>query len=193
LVTLRSYQGRIAFEDYIHAVREFHGFPAPGVVLGGFMVDWAMEAMEGHELLDALVETRKCLPDAVQILTLCSIGNGWLRVLDWGKLAVTLYDKVTLEGARVHLDLEKARRFPLLGAWAMKEKAKDENPLEPLLDEIVRAGRDPLTCREIRLNGVPEGRMPYGDPKICPRCGEAYRYGPGGICEGCAQPFLGRR
>jgi formylmethanofuran dehydrogenase subunit E len=190
MTTLRSHKGKIGLEDYFEAVEVFHGHLAPGLVLGGFMVDWALEAMEASELLDAVVETRKCLPDAVQILTKCSVGNGWLRILDWGKLALTLYDKDSLEGARVHLDALRLGPYPRVRAWAMKEKPKAENPMEPLIDEMVRAGRQVLTFEKVILESVPELSPPYGQPKICVQCGEAFRSGAGETCHGCAIPFL---
>ncbi len=31
-------------------------------------------------LFNSLCETNKCLPDAVQLLTPCTVGNGWLKV-----------------------------------------------------------------------------------------------------------------
>jgi hypothetical protein len=37
-MTICSY----AFEDYVEKVRSFHGFAAPGVIIGGFMVDLAI-------------------------------------------------------------------------------------------------------------------------------------------------------
>ncbi|MFH1351034.1 MAG: formylmethanofuran dehydrogenase subunit E family protein [Pseudomonadota bacterium] len=189
MVRLRSAYGKIALEDYLERVRSFHGLLAPGVLLGGFMVDWALEVMERSQLLDAVVETRKCLPDAVQILTKCSIGNGWLRILDWGILAVTLYDKKSFDGARVHLDLKKMEQFPLVKAWAMKEKPRGENPFEPLIEEMIRAGREMLSCQEIIVGAFPEGLSPYGQPKVCSGCGEAFRYGKDDRCPRCLEPY----
>ena len=58
-------------------------------------------------LFDAICETRNCLPDAVQLLTPCTIGNGWLKVVNVGRFALTLYDKYQGEGVRVYLDPAK--------------------------------------------------------------------------------------
>ena len=188
-VFFRSYRGKIDLEDYFEEVRRFHGHLAPGLVLGGFMVDWALEAVEPSEMLDAVVETRKCLPDAVQLLTKCSIGNGWMKILDWGKLAITLYDIESLKGARVHVDLGKMGKYPRVRAWAMKEAAKKENPLEPLIEEMILAGRDILICKEVLIEQIPEHLAPYGRPRICSACGEAFRFGPGDACQACKTPF----
>jgi formylmethanofuran dehydrogenase subunit E len=190
MIRFRSYKGKIGLANYLEEVRRFHGGLAPGVVLGGFMVDWALEVMEPVEIVDAVVETRKCLPDAVQLLTKCSIGNGWLKILDWGKLALTLYDIEDFHGARVHVDIQKLDLFPLVKAWAMKEKDKKESPLEPLMEEMIHAGRDMLTCQQGIVGEIPDGLSAYDQPKICSGCGEAFRSGGKDMCQGCRKAFF---
>ena len=93
--------GPFSFGEFVNRVREFHGFPAPGVVLGGIMVDLVLKNLPPDILFDALCETSKCLPDAVQLLTPCTVGNGWLTIRDWGRFALALYDKKTGTGIRV--------------------------------------------------------------------------------------------
>ncbi len=85
--------GPYAFDDYLSLVKAFHGNVAPGLVIGGFMVDLARRRLPEGLLFDAICETRNCLPDAVQLLTPCTIGNGWLKVINLGRFAVNLYDK----------------------------------------------------------------------------------------------------
>ena len=70
------------------------------------------------------METAKCLPDAVQILTPCSTGNRWMKVLDLGRYAVTLYDKFTGEGWRVHMDGARLEAWPEIRSWFLKLKPK---------------------------------------------------------------------
>ena len=84
-----------SYEEYLHLVKSFHGNLAPGLLIGGFMVDLAMKHLPEGEFFDAVCETPVCLPDAVQILTPCTIGNGWLSIVPFGKFAVTLYEKYT--------------------------------------------------------------------------------------------------
>ena len=143
---INHYKGKITLEEYFERCMTFHGSLAPGLVVGGLMVDWALEVMGLAREFDAVVETRKCLPDAVQLLTKCSIGNGWLKILDWGKLAITLYDHHTREGVRLCLDYNRLDRYPCVKSWALQRRPKKENPLEPLIEEMVGAGRDMLTC-----------------------------------------------
>jgi formylmethanofuran dehydrogenase subunit E len=80
-------------EEYLHRVRSFHGHVAPGVVIGGFMVHLAKTNISEGVLFDAISETLACLPDAIQLLTPCTVGNGWLKIINSGRFALSLYDR----------------------------------------------------------------------------------------------------
>jgi len=41
------------------------------------------------------------------MLTPCTIGNGWLKIFDFGRYALALYEKYGGQGIRVFLDIEK--------------------------------------------------------------------------------------
>jgi formylmethanofuran dehydrogenase subunit E len=83
-------------KQFLGEVEKFHGWKAPGILIGGFMVDWGLELLGGGVEFDAIVETSHCLPDAVQIFTPCTIGNGWMKILDWDKFAISFYGRRTL-------------------------------------------------------------------------------------------------
>lgn len=91
-------------------------------------------------MFEAVVETRKCLPDAVQLLTLCSAGNNWMKVHNLGRYAVSLFDKHTGEGVRVSVDPAKLDAFPEIRGWFLKEKPKKDQDEVRLLSEIEEAG-----------------------------------------------------
>jgi len=55
--------GQLPFSEFKEMARTFHGYPAPGVLIGGFMVEAAKKRMSKGTLFDAIVETSKCLPD----------------------------------------------------------------------------------------------------------------------------------
>ena len=99
--------GPYGFEEYIEKVKGFHGSVAPGLVAGGIMVDIARANLPEGELFDVLCETKQCLADAVQLLTPCTIGNGWLKIVDTSRYALIFFNKYTGEGVRVHLDAAK--------------------------------------------------------------------------------------
>ena len=160
-------------EAFMEEIRKFHGWVAPGVLLGGFMVDYALELVGMEVEADAIVETRFCLPDAVQLLTPCTCGNGWMKVLDWDKFALTLYDKKNREGFRVRLDVDKTAAFPNLYNWFMKLVPKQDLPLEVLNRTILEAGREALSAAPVYITNH-YAKIKKGKTGVCPGCGEAY-------------------
>ncbi len=50
--------------ECLHIIEDFHGWKAPGLVIGAFIVDLARELIGESVEADAIVETRHCLPDA---------------------------------------------------------------------------------------------------------------------------------
>jgi formylmethanofuran dehydrogenase subunit E len=82
--------GSHSFDEFLQIVKSFHGNVAPGVVIGGIMVAAARRRLPPEVLFDAVCETRNCLPDAIQLLTPCTIGNGWLKVVNVGRFALSL-------------------------------------------------------------------------------------------------------
>ncbi|MCL4500860.1 MAG: formylmethanofuran dehydrogenase subunit E family protein [Deltaproteobacteria bacterium] len=72
--------GAHSFDEFLQLVESFHGHGAPGVVLGGIMVETARRQLPAEGLFDAICETRNCLPDAIQLLTPCTQPQpGWLH------------------------------------------------------------------------------------------------------------------
>jgi formylmethanofuran dehydrogenase subunit E len=180
---LRTVCGR-SYEDFLSTIQRFHGWAAPGVVIGGLMVDLAQERIGPGVEADAIVETIRCLPDAIQLFTPCTFGNGWMKVVDWDKFALTLYDKKTLEGIRVWLDLEKSRPFPDIYNWYMRLAPKKDLPLDVLLKSIEAAGRQMLSSVPVRVVRY-HGKIKKGRIEICSGCGEAYPASQGERCLAC--------
>ena len=170
--------------DFLLAIEGFHGFVAPGLIIGGFMVDWGLELIGPGVEADAIVETYHCLPDAVQIFTPCTVGNGWLKVLDWDKFALTLYDRRTLSGYRVWLDLNKTAAYPPIYGWYMRTIPKQDLPKEVVNSTILEAGRKILSSRPIDVVNLHE-RKKKGETGVCPKCGEAYPLDQGKKCLAC--------
>ena len=140
-----------SYEEFLHLVKSFHGTLAPGLLIGGFMVDLAMKNLPDGELFDAICETPVCLPDAVQILTPCTIGNGWLSVVPFGKFAVTLYEKYSGRGVRVYLDTEKLNNWPEIRDWYLKKKKKQDQDSEKLFGQIKEAGHGLLSLQKVQV------------------------------------------
>lgn len=174
-----------SYEEYLHLVKSFHGNLAPGLIVGGFIVDLAMKHLPEGEFFDAVCETPVCLPDAVQILTPCTIGNGWLSIIPFGKFAVTLYEKYTGRGVRVYLDTEKLNAWPEIRDWYFKKKEKSEQDKEMLLAQIKKAGHSLLGIQHVQVNPEKVRRRKHGPVGVCPLCGEAYPMKDGVQCRSC--------
>ena len=163
--------GSRTHEEFMEEARAFHGYPAPGLIIGGYMVELAKRHMPEGVLYDAVSETAHCLPDAVQLLTPCTFGNGWLRVLPFGIYAVTLYDKATGEGVRVELDNDKLEPYDAIRSWFLKERPKKEQDTERLQAQIKEAGESILSFRKVRIRQDMLGHRSFGAITRCPLCG----------------------
>lgn len=178
------------YEEYEEKVKAFHGFAAPGVIIGGFMVDLAFEHMPKEGLFDVICETQKCLPDAIQLLTPCTVGNSWLTVVNIGRYALTMYDKQTGEGVRVFIDPAKLDAWPEFKAWFMKTKPKKEQDMELLRDEVKRAGSSICSVQNVKVADRFLGKKQRGGFVVCPRCKESYPASDGPMCLGCKDDDL---
>jgi formylmethanofuran dehydrogenase subunit E len=168
----------------LEAIEAFHGAPAPGLVLGAMMVELAQALSGAGTEADAIVESRHCLPDAVQLFTHCTIGNGRLKVMDWDKFALSLYDRRTRSGYRVWFDLEKAKAFPTLYNWYMRRLPKTGLPDFLLLEALFQAGRDVLSCRPVAVTSY-HRRKTKKTIAVCPGCREPYPSWQGTLCRAC--------
>ncbi len=174
-----------SYEEYLQLVKSFHGNLAPGLIIGGFMVDLAMKNLPEGEFFDAVCETPVCLPDAVQILTPCTIGNGWLSIVNFGRFAVTLYEKYSGKGVRVYLDTKKLEAWPEVRDWYLKKKKKNEQDKDLLIAKIKEAEHGLLSVQRVQVNPEKVRRKKMGPVGICPVCGEAYPSKDGDKCRNC--------
>jgi formylmethanofuran dehydrogenase subunit E len=182
----RDHRGRMySFEEFLDLTRMFHGYPAPGVIIGAKMVDIALNRMPSGVLFDAVCETAKCLPDAVQLLTPCTWGNGWLRVVPIGRYALTLYAKNNGRGTRVYVNPAQLEPYPETRYWfyGIKPKRKDKTDL--LLQEIRQAQDRLYGVQDVRVQPEFMLKNPSDRRAICPECREAYPAGHGPVCRGC--------
>lgn len=177
--------GPYTYEKFIDRVRLFHSYAAPGVVVGGIMVDMAMEQIPEGILYDVICETSSCLPDSVQLLTPCTVGNGWLKIVNLGRYAVSLYDKHEGSGVRVYLDPGKLGDWGEIRAWYLKLRGKQEQDSALLQREICMAGRSIYTLHSVRIQPRYLTRRSKGAISVCSSCGEAYPVRGGEICLGC--------
>jgi len=177
--------GPHSYDEFLDIVRDFHGSVAPGIVAGGFMIDLALENLPEGELFDAISETQSCLPDAIQLLTPCTIGNGWLRIINIGRYAITLFEKYTGAGVRVSLDLHQLDGWSEVKAWYMKLRPKHQQDTELLLAQFREAGPEIYTVEHVHVNPQLLGKQKKGRIVLCPLCGEPFRSDREGACAFC--------
>jgi len=184
--------GSFSFEEYKNYAESFHGFASPGLILGGFMVDLALRNLPPGILFEALCETSHCLPDAIQLLTPCTTGNGWLRVIDLGRFALSLYDKNEGSGIRVFLDPEKLEPWSRIKTWLFKLQDKADQDTDGLLNEIREAGYSIAGLEPVYLQPHFLEKDHRGGIALCRTCGEPYPFRDGVTCKACQgqAPYL---
>ncbi len=185
--------GPHSFDEFVSIVESFHCYAAPGVIIGGFMVDLALRNLPEGELFDAVCETPKCLPDAIQLLTPNTIGNGWLKILNFGRYALSLYEKYEGAGVRVFLDPKKLEDWSEIKNWFFKLKPKKEQDSQLLQDQIRDAGFSLYSLQNVQLQSQFIKIKRRGGFVVCPLCQEAYPRDDGGICRACQgeAPYIG--
>lgn len=184
-MTIRGY----SFDGYVDEVKKFHGHVAPGMVAGGFMVEMALSQLPEGGFFDAVSETRACIPDAIQLLTPCTIGNGWLKIVPTGRFALALYDKHTGEGVRVSPNHETLDRWPAFKAWLLKLVPKGEQDTRALLNEIREGGMALFMWEKVILDASFLGGKKKNVSFIhrCVSCGEGFRVKAAAeICPACS-------
>ncbi|WP_319779004.1 FmdE family protein [Maridesulfovibrio sp.] len=186
--------GPYTYDEFIEAARRFHGSPAPGLILGGYMMEEARRHLPEGTIFDAISETSWCLPDAVQMLTVCSTGNGWLRVKNLGVYALSLYDKYTGKGVRIRVDPEKLKDWPEIESWFFKRRPKHEQDSVKLHAEIREAGASFCSIESVQIKPEAMVKRSKGGITTCPICGDAYPGSFGAICRSCQgeSPYASR-
>ncbi|HMA68059.1 MAG TPA: formylmethanofuran dehydrogenase subunit E family protein [Desulfosalsimonadaceae bacterium] len=177
--------GSYTYKEYVELANRFHGYPAPGIIVGGFMVAAAKDRLPPDILFDAISETCWCLPDAVQILTPCTAGNGWLKILDLGIFAVSLYDKSSGRGVRVALDGEKVSAYSEIAAWFLKLREKKDQDSELLAEQIREAGPAVCSFESVCIQEAFLQKRSKGNVGACPVCGAVYPFKHGSKCRLC--------
>jgi formylmethanofuran dehydrogenase subunit E len=160
---------------YMRQCITFHGFAPPGLLIGVFMVDLALEKLgaEPTEKLYAVSETSKCAPDAVQVITSATIGNKQLRIIESGRFSITLNRPSSggvAEGIRVYVDIAKIAAYPVLYLWFTNDQAfKHVTGKDVIYEEILRGGRSILSWEPVK---VLVSQKKQWVAVTCPICGE---------------------
>jgi formylmethanofuran dehydrogenase subunit E len=181
----------LSIDEYCVKAKEFHGGNlAPGLIIGGFMVDLACRNLPENTLFEVICETAGCIPDAVQLLTPCTAGNQWMHVMDVGRYAMSFYDKYSGEGVRVHLNTSKLQKWPAINEWFFKLKPKVKQDLQEILKQAIEAGAGILDIEKVKIRPEYLGKKKKKSVSICPVCNEAFPSDEGAICIACRDGCL---
>jgi formylmethanofuran dehydrogenase subunit E len=151
------------FETYLKKVGEHHGHICGGIALGTKMTLAAMRRVglqPGHKNKNLIVyvEVDRCMTDAVQVITGCSLGHRSLKHVDYGKFAATF----------VNTDTGKAVRATI------KESFDSSGPVEDMCRKVENTPDEDMVILQNVKVVIPETDLP-GSPRkkaFCAACGE---------------------
>ncbi|NYB27095.1 MAG: formylmethanofuran dehydrogenase [Methanobacteriaceae archaeon] len=172
----------------IKKIVPFHGYLSTGAFIGLQMLQIARRLLDINEgdRVYVTCETFNCLPDPFQILCSSTIGNKGLKILDYGKMAMTINKAAkpgqkVVKGVRIFLDPEKTAKYPVFHAWYMNER---KVPHEEAISELLKAGEDVYTWKFVDVQVPVKAKK---DAAICKICGESFiRIDDEDICKGCS-------
>jgi formylmethanofuran dehydrogenase subunit E len=171
------------FDYYMKKAGDFHGHACAGIVLGTKITLAAMKFLGldpdvKNKNLIVYTEIDRCMTDAVQVITGCTLGHRSLKYVDYGKFAATFVNTGTGKAVRA----------------TVMEHISNEATLEETLKKISSIPESELvTLQEVTVK-IPETDLP-GPPKekaVCVACGEQIVDGrqvkKGGktLCKSCA-------
>jgi formylmethanofuran dehydrogenase subunit E len=171
----------------IEKIIPFHGYLSTGAFIGIQMLQIARRLLDIKEDDKVYVtcETFNCLPDPFQILCSCTVGNKGLKIMDYGKMAVTINKagkpgQENARGLRIFLDPEKTAKYPVFHAWYMNERKVSH---EEAISELIRAGEDVYTWEYV---DVPIPEKVKKNVVLCRVCGESFVSDGRNTCRVCS-------
>lgn len=134
---------------------DLHGHLAPGIALGLRMSEISLSRMntkKGDKYLVGISETARCLADAMQAATGCTLGHGSAFVEDYGKLALTLGDVRTRKGVRVALKHEANKHSTLMNKWMMRLGKLSHEEEEELGMQLLDMEEEHFIIQDVETN-----------------------------------------
>jgi formylmethanofuran dehydrogenase subunit E len=175
--------------EEIQKIIPFHGYLSTGAFIGLQMLNLARRLLdiEDGDRIFITCETQNCLPDPFQILCGSTIGNKGLKIIDHGKMAVTINKSAQpgekTKSVRIVLDPEKTINYPIFHSWYMNE-AKISH--EDAINELIKADDDVYSWYLIDL---PIPTKTKKKVSICNICGESFIQDENKIiCKWCINP-----
>jgi formylmethanofuran dehydrogenase subunit E len=173
------------FETLLDRAAAFHGHLCGGQAMGVRMAlaglrELRMDDPSKRENLVTFVEAERCIADAIQIVTGCTLGRRNLKLVNIGKFAATFVDISNGEGVRISSRKDahaSAMRFAERSGWLARGEIIEEFS-EPEKRMIIRAysgmpESEMFVIEKVRVS-VPkkEQRGAHKEPVACSSCGE---------------------
>jgi formylmethanofuran dehydrogenase subunit E len=184
-------------EQLIEKIFAFHHKRAPGIVIGVDMVELALEKLGPiKERLNAVCEGQSCLIDVLQVMTGCTYGNKYLRVINnLGRFALSLFDRFDGRGIRVSVNLKKidSQKTPEMAKFFTRTRSKDvKEGGQARIDSALKIMAEYAGLQDSILEWEPVHIIDYKKPPmypadICNSCGETFLIFASGEtrCEAC--------
>ena len=165
---------------------EFHGHLCGGIAIGTKLAMYGLELLglelnQRHKNLMVFVEIDRCMADAVQSVTGCSMGKRTLKQMYYGKFAATFLNFDTGEALRISDDDANSKSENHESKEEMIERFRKTPP-----EELFRVEKVKIELSKGDLPGKPYTRV------FCSVCGEKVSDGRhrliGGkpVCRSCA-------
>ena len=157
----------------INLAVELHGHLAPGIALGLRMSELALsrlKAKRGDKHLIGISETARCLADAMQAATGCTLGHGNALVENYGKLAITIGDTRTKKGVRVALKEDADKHSYLMNKWMMRLGKLTHQEEEELGMQLLEMNEIFFSIQDVEINS--DRNFEKSGIVTCSECGE---------------------
>ena len=182
-----------SFEEYLESAGK-NGPPRAGIVLGVRMALHALQQLglddprKVHDDLIVVVETDRCLPDAIELVTGCRLGNRRLKFESMGKMAATLFDFTSNRAIRV-----AAREAANQRAQEMFPQLDKEEALRRAYCDL--SDEELFSSQPVQVHIAPEDLPGFQGSRVpCAQCGESIAFGREilaagrALCRSCAGP-----
>lgn len=173
----------MSFDKEFEKAKEFHGHACVGLVLGSRIAVAGKRRLgikDSSKTRDLVVfvEIDRCMADAVQAITHCSLGKRSLKYVDYGKFAATFVDTSENKAVRISVK-EKARSWArqygekqgLIKKGELLDRKKEMDVMIEAYMKIPE--KELLDIRQVNVN-IPKWDLP-GLPQrkvMCTVCGE---------------------
>lgn len=151
------------FERYFQEAANYHGHACAGIALGTKITLAAMHYLgldpaQKNKNLIVFVEVDRCMADAVQLITRCTLGHRSLKYVDYGKFAASFVDTASGKAVRATIQEWFESKGPIAEVAAKIAEIPDK---EMVILEDIRI--------EIAPNAMPGKAL---QRCYCQKCGE---------------------